>query len=93
VLPYNTPAGSRTEAMVSAYELDRDHGDDGAAILGQIRAALSYALGQQLRPDSDFDAVGEADGGIPASPVDRTVRIDYVQHVCSAMLRASEIVE
>jgi hypothetical protein len=92
VPPYNTPAGSRTEAMVSAYELDRDHGDDGAAILGQIRAALSYALGQQLRPDSDFAAVGEADGGIPASPVDRTVRIDYVQHVCSAMLRASEIV-
>nr|HEX4313515.1 hypothetical protein [Kofleriaceae bacterium] len=91
VPPYNTPAGSRTEAMVSAYKLDLDHGAPDPAILGQIRAALGYALGQQLRPDGDFDSVGDVDGGMPGSPVDRTVRIDYVQHVCSAMIRASEI--
>ena len=59
----------------------------------QIRAALQYALGQQIRPDSDFAAAGGADGGMPGSPIERSVRIDYVQHVCSAMIRASEWID
>ena len=91
VTPTNTPAGSRTEAMISAYLLGVHHGDPDAAIRGQIRAALQYALGQQLRPDNDFAAIGDADGGMPESSVDRTVRIDYVQHTCSAMLRAADV--
>jgi hypothetical protein len=91
VMPYNTPAGSRTEAMISAYLLGEHHGDPDPHIRTQIRAALQYALGQQLSPDNDFAAVGDADGGMPASPIDRSVRIDYVQHVCSAMIRASEL--
>ena len=91
VMPFNTPAGSRTEAMISAYLLGEHHGDPDPQIRAQIRAALQYALGQQLSPDSDFAAVGDADGGMPASPIDRSVRIDYVQHVCSAMIRASEM--
>ncbi len=93
VAPYNTPAGSRTEAMISAYLLDLHHHAPDERIRGQIRAALQYVLGQQIRPDSDFSAAGNADGGIPASPTDRTVRIDYVQHVCSAMIRASEWID
>ena len=93
IVPYNTPAGSRTEAMVSAYLLGKHHGDPDPEIRDQIVAALQYALGQQLRPDDDFAAIGSADGGIPSSPVERTVRIDYVQHVCSAMIRASEWID
>ncbi|MBV8760216.1 MAG: hypothetical protein JO257_23185 [Deltaproteobacteria bacterium] len=93
VPPYNTPAGSRTEAMISAYLLGKHHGDPDPAIAAQIRAALQYALGQQIRPDDDFDAAGSADGGMPGSPIDRSVRIDYVQHVCSAMIRASEWID
>lgn len=93
VPPYNTPAGSRTEAMISAYLLGKHHGDPDPAIAAQIRAALQYALGQQIRPDNDFDAAGSADGGMPGSPIDRSVRIDYVQHVCSAMIRASEWID
>jgi hypothetical protein len=89
VPPYNFAVGSRTEAMLSAYALDLDHGaavpDTGA----QIVAALDYLLGQQVRPDSDYAAAGAADGGVPGSPIDRVVRIDYVQHVCSALIRAS----
>jgi hypothetical protein len=91
--PYNTPAGSRTEAMISAYLLGVHHGAPDERIRGQIRAALQYALGQQIRPDSDFAVIGDADGGMPGSPIERNVRIDYVQHVCSAMIRASEFID
>jgi len=93
VPPYNTPAGSRTETMISAYLLDQHHGHGDPAIRDQIRATLQYLLGQQLRPDSMFDVVGDALGGLPATPIDRSVRIDYVQHVCSAMIRASEWID
>jgi hypothetical protein len=93
VPPYNTPAGSRTEAMISAYVLGVHHGDPDERIRGQIHAALQYALGQQIRPDNDFDVVGDGDGGMPGSPIERNVRIDYVQHVCSAMIRASEWID
>jgi hypothetical protein len=93
VVPYNTPAGSRTEAMISAYLLGKHHGAPDPRVAGQIRAALQYALGQQIRPDSDFDVLGQGDGAMPGTPIDRNVRIDYVQHVCSAMIRASEWID
>lgn len=93
VAPYNTPAGSRTEAMISAYLLGRHHGTPDAEVRDQIRAALQYTLGQQIRPESDFNVIGPGLGGMPGSPIDRSVRIDYVQHVCSAMIRASEVAE
>lgn len=88
--PNNTPAGSRTEAVISAYLLGRHHGAPDPEIAAQIRAALVYALGQQVRADSNYSAIGAADGAVPGSPIDRNVRIDFVQHVCSAMIRASE---
>ncbi|MDB4954761.1 MAG: hypothetical protein JWO36_2330 [Myxococcales bacterium] len=90
VAPYNTPAGSRTEAMISAYLLGEHHGHPDPRIREQITRTLQYALGQQIRPDGDFGVIGPGDGGMPASPIERGVRIDYVQHVCSAMIRASE---
>ena len=93
VPPYNTPAGSRTEAMISAYLLGKHHGDPDPEVRAQIRAALQYALGQQIRPESDFNVVGAGLGGMPGSPIDRNVRIDFVQHVCSAMIRASEWID
>lgn len=93
LMPNNTPAGSRTEAMISAYLLGKHHGTPDPEVHAQIRAALQYVLGQQLRPDNDFNVVGPGDGGIPGSPIDRNVRIDFVQHVCSAMIRASEFID
>jgi hypothetical protein len=93
VVPYNTPAGSRTEAMISAYLLGVHRGTPDPRIAGQIRAALQYALGQQIRPDSAFAVIGQGDGAMPGSPLDRNIRIDYVQHVCSAMIRASEWID
>ncbi|HLL25776.1 MAG TPA: hypothetical protein VK427_26745, partial [Kofleriaceae bacterium] len=93
LVPYNTPAGSRTEAMISAYLLGRHHGTPDADVKAQIRAALQYALGQQIRPENDFAVIGPGAGGMPGSPIDRNVRIDYVQHVCSAFIRASEFID
>ena len=93
VPPYNTPAGSRTEAMISSYLLGTYHGTPDAAVRGQIAAALQYTLGQQIRVESDFNVVGPGLGGMPGSPIDRTVRIDYVQHVCSAMIRSIDLLD
>jgi hypothetical protein len=95
VMPYNTPAGSRTEAVISAYVLGKHHGKPNPEILKQILRAMKYSLRQQIRPESDFAVAAKANGlgGVPGSPIDRSVRIDYVQHVCSAMIRASELIE
>jgi hypothetical protein len=93
LMPYNTPAGSRTEAMVSAYLLGKHHDTPDDDVRAQIRAALAYVVGQQIRPDNDFDVVGSGLGGMPGSPIDRNVRIDFVQHTCSAMIRASEWID
>jgi hypothetical protein len=93
LVPHNTPAGSRTEAMISAYLLGKKSGDPDPDVRDQIRQALQYAIGQQIRPESDFNVVGPGLGGMPSSPIDRNVRIDYVQHVCSAFIRASEWID
>ncbi|MFT3699865.1 MAG: hypothetical protein QM831_42370 [Kofleriaceae bacterium] len=93
VPPYNTPAGSRTEAMISSYLLTVHAGEPDEALRSQVTSTLQYLLGQQIRPENDFDVVGDADGGIPGSPLERNVRIDFVQHVCSGMIRASEWID
>jgi hypothetical protein len=79
--------------MISAYQLSKDHGEPDLAIRGQVVAALEYLVSQQIRPDGDFSSLGPADGGMPANPIERTVRIDFVQHTCSAMIRASEWID
>jgi hypothetical protein len=93
VLPNNTPVGSRTEAMISAYLLGVHHGRPSEPIREQILRSMRFAMRQQIRPESDFWVARAAKGlgGIPSSAIDPTVRIDYVQHVSSAMLRAAEL--
>jgi hypothetical protein len=89
LVPQNTPAGSRTESMISAYLLGVYAGRPEPAIRGQIEAALGYALGQQIRAESDFYVASGITGigAVTGTPIDRGVRIDFVQHVCSAMIR------
>jgi len=95
VMPANTPAGSRTEAVISTYQLGVAHGSPEPAILRQILAAMKYTLRQQIRDDNSYAVAAKAKGlgGVTGSPIDRSVRIDFVQHVCSAMIRASELIE
>jgi hypothetical protein len=95
VIPNNTPVGSRTEAMLSAYLLGEHHGSPSEPLRQQILRSMEYALRQQVRPDSDFAVSPKADGlgALPASSINRAVRIDYVQHICSAMVRSIPLVE
>lgn len=93
VMPHNTPAGSRTEAMISTYLLGTYHGKPEPAVRQQILDAMHYVLGQQITEDSSWDVNPKAMGlgAIPGSPTDRVVRIDYVQHVCSALIRSIDV--
>ena len=81
--------------MISAYLLGRHHNKPNEEIRQQVIAAMQYALGQQIREDSAWGVAERANaiGGLPGSPISRTVRIDYVQHVCSAMLRTAELLQ
>src|SRR5690606_16760353 len=85
IVPNNTPVGSRSEALISSYLLGVYHGKPSEPLRRQILASMAYALGQEVDDDRAFwmpQGAGAA-GAMPASPVDPTVRIDYVQHVGS----------
>ena len=84
-----------SEAMLSAYLLGKHHGQANPALRGQILAAMRYALRQQVREDNAWavPAGVRGLGAMTASAIDRSVRIDYVQHVGSAMLRTATLLE
>ncbi|HEY3355665.1 MAG TPA: hypothetical protein VGQ83_20605 [Polyangia bacterium] len=91
--PHTTPAGSRTEAMISAYLLGRHHGRPDERIRRQCLLALSWLLRQQLTADNCYLCrdPARADGGFVQNPVSRHVRIDFIQHIGSAMLRMADL--
>jgi hypothetical protein len=95
IIPNNTPVGSRSEALISAYLLGSYHGRPSEPLRRQILRSMAFALGQEVTADSAFwvPSAATALGAMPASPVDPTVRIDYVQHVGSAMIRALPLLE
>lgn len=92
--PHLTPAGSRTEAMVSAYDLGRHRGEPQPAIGAQIVRAFKYILRHQVRPENAYMYARprETLGGINKSPIKYEIRIDYVQHTVAAMVRALDLV-
>jgi hypothetical protein len=81
--------------MLSSYLLGAKVGKANPRLLEQVMAAMRFALSQQLRADSMFRVPPQVNGlgAISGSPIDRAVRIDYVQHVCSAMIRSSELLQ
>jgi hypothetical protein len=93
-LPHNTPAGSRTEANVATYRLSVLRGEPQPDILETVRRSLRYLVDQQFRPESMylFARPDEALGGIGQTPLQPTVRIDYIQHTASAMARGLDLV-
>ena len=93
VSPQNTPAGSRSEAVISTYALSLHHGRADPVLREQIAAAMRYLLAQQVREANSWwiPSSAEAEGAFPAGPIDRTVRIDYVQHCASAMIRSAAL--
>lgn len=93
-VPHNTPVGSRSEAMISAYLLTRHHGKPDERIRRQVLLSMEYLLRQQVREENGWwTPVPTAIGAMPGSSIDRIVRIDYVQHTCSAMLRSIPLLD
>ena len=81
--------------MISTYLLGKHHGQPSEPLRQQILRSMRFALRQQIRPEGSFWLSPKAEGlgAISASTIDPSVRIDYVQHVCSALLRSVELVD
>jgi hypothetical protein len=95
IVPNNTPVGSRSEAMISSYLLGGYHGRRSEPLRRQILRSMEYALRHQIRDDSAFWVSQKAHGlgAFTASPLDPMVRIDYVQHIGSAMIRSLPLLD
>ena len=95
VAPHPTPVGSRSEALISSYRvaLRRGHVAVAARVAAGVRDSMRFLLARQIRPDGAWmmPDPAAAEGGFTMSDVKRQVRIDFVQHAGSAMLRASVI--
>lgn len=93
LLPRLTPVGSRTEAFVSTYQLLKQRGEP----TDEVRALVERGLGMLLRwrwapgPTHLLAHPAEARGGMPGSPIDLTVRNDFVQHGGSAWIRWADV--
>jgi hypothetical protein len=92
--PHATPVGSRSETTISTYEMQQKRGladgDEGRATREQIRLGMQFLLDHQIRDDNAYLMANPeaARGGFLMSDVKRYIRVDFVQHSCSAMLRA-----
>jgi hypothetical protein len=105
--PRVTPASSRGEAAVAALDvLLREkrkgrptHEDDIALLDRQLRRSVSFVLRHQMVPGNAtwaphlFPHPDEIRGAFPGSPVDWQLRIDYVQHAGSLLVRWVETME
>src|SRR5262249_60379915 len=95
--PHATPVGSRSETTISTYAMQKRRGRadsaEGRATLEQIRLGMQFLLDHQIRDDSAYLMANPeaARGGFLMSDVKRYIRIDFIQHSCSAMLRAIPI--
>ena len=92
VTPRLTPIASRCEAGVATLEIARSAGVDRReveALEGQMRRALAFLLRHQMMPGPThlFGNPEAVRGAFPGSAVDWKLRIDYVQHAGSALIR------
>jgi hypothetical protein len=88
--PRLTPVASRSEAGIATLDvLLREHANSTVALGAQQRRALALLVRRQLRPGPTaiFASPESVYGAMPGSEVDLQLRIDYVQHAGSAMLR------
>lgn len=92
--PHPTPVGSRSEATLSVLAMAERRGAPARtleALRRQLELGLKFLLDHQIDDDDAWlmPAPERARGGFHMSEVNRHVRIDFVQHACSALLRAS----
>ena len=88
--PRAAPTATRTEGVLAAFELARDHGraKEADVLLECARRGVRFQLQLQLRPTSAMylPAPRRCMGGFRCSLTDYEIRIDYVQHNISALL-------
>ena len=96
VSPRLTPLASRLEAAVATLAVARKAGTDKAEIEQleqEIQRGFAFLLRYQFAPGPTYlmPDPRSASGGVPGSPVDLHVRIDYPQHAGDAWLRYVEL--
>jgi hypothetical protein len=94
--PHATPVGSRSETAISIWQLGKRRGltdVELAPLRNQIQSGMRFLLEHQIDRDGAWlmSDPESARGGLLMSDVNRYVRIDFVQHACSAMLRATDV--
>lgn len=96
VSPRLTPLASRLEAAVATLAVARVAGTDKAqidALEQEIQRGFAFLMRYTYMPGPSYlmpDPRG-LNGGVPGSPVDLHVRIDYPQHAGDAWLRYLEV--
>ena len=88
--PRSTPTATRSEGLMAAYMLARDHGfpEKAKAYLRAVEQGIAFQLMTQIFPESAFyfpDPL-QAMGGFRESLTASEVRIDYVQHNLSSII-------
>jgi hypothetical protein len=99
VTPRLTPVGSRSEAGIATLDAATRarlgatpfavSPEELARLDGQMRRSLAVLLRHQFRPGPSFlfaDPLA-VEGAMPGSEVDWQLRIDYAQHMGSALIR------
>ncbi|MEN9577684.1 MAG: hypothetical protein RJA70_693 [Pseudomonadota bacterium] len=93
--PYNTPAGSRSEAVAGIHRLMRKVGRkaDEARFGDHVLAAAWFLTRETYRPENMFYLANpeKALGGLRGTVVDQSVRIDFNQHSLVAVWGAWEV--
>jgi hypothetical protein len=93
--PYNTPAGSRSEAVAGIHRLMRNVGrkEDEARFGDHLLAAAWFLTRETYRPENMFFLANpdKALWGLRGTAVDQAVRIDFNQHALVAVWGAWEV--
>jgi len=88
--PRSTPAATRSEGMLAAYQLVRDFGkpEDAEAILKPVELLIAFQLQTQFRPESAMfvDNPQYVLGAFHADLTNYEIRNDYVQHNIASLV-------
>ena len=88
--PRSTPAATRSEGMLAAYQLVRDFGkpEDAEAILKSVELLIAFQLQTQFRPESAMfvDNPQYVLGAFHADLTNYEIRNDYVQHNVASLV-------
>jgi hypothetical protein len=90
--PRTTPAATRTEGLVAAYELFKEAGETESTLAAETMLAIEEGLDFVMRAqitESKVRSLGGHTGtvgGFPESLTGNNIRTDFVQHSISALL-------